>query len=150
MCADNIPESFPFPIEWGPAPANLVPSPPRPRPPVAVAANDDGDPPGGPEEAVERLGRVLVDHRPDLAREIRAVVAALHLQLPTEPQHRLDLEPHDVPLAWRAYVAGVASRRPSLTRRDRAVTRAAGVPPSGGRPLLLPPETIDRAMGVAA
>lgn len=123
MCADNIPESFPFPVEWGPAPANLVP-PPRPRPPVAVAANDDGDPPGGAEEAVERLGRVLCDHRPDLEREIRAVVAALHLQLPTEPQAS-DLEPHDVPLAWRAYVAGVASRRPSATRRDRAVTRAA-------------------------
>jgi hypothetical protein len=73
---------------------------------------------------VERLARVLVDARPDLAREIRAVVAALHLEVAPAPQAS-DLEPHDVPLAWRAYVAGVASRWPCLTRRDRAAARAA-------------------------
>ena len=127
MCADPIiPNDVLGAIEWGPAPVNLVQEPPPPRPPrpPASAANDDGDPPGGAEREVERLARVLVDHRPDLAREIRAVVAALHLEVAPAPQPC----PADLAEAfgaWRAYVAGVASRWPRLTRRDRAAARAA-------------------------
>lgn len=127
MCAEPIiPNDILGAIEWGPAPFVMVqeppPPPPPPRPPVA--ANDNGDPPGGSEREVERLARVLVDHRPDLAREIRAVVAALHLEVAPAPQPC----PADLPAAfgaWRAYVAGVAARWPRLTRRDRAAARAA-------------------------
>ena len=126
MCADPIvPDHVLSAIEWGPAPVPMVQEPPPPpRPPVAVATNDDGDPPGGIEREVERLARVLVDARPDLAREVRAVVAALHLQVAPAPQ-ACALTLPEAAGAWRAYIANVAARWPRLTRRDRVAARAA-------------------------